>query len=216
MAIPVGSVKLVFAGNLQGGEKFAHGFWFNAGATPISQSQLDANLAGATLTFNTQLGTAAIKALYPTTTTYNTITAYSYAGGPNVDLVSGPATPTAWAGTAGGAMPNQICIVMSLRSGNPGRSFRGRSYLPGLQNTAIGNDGQLVAANRTTLGNAWKAFLQGVAAGGGGTTAMPPIIMSAARSAKTPMLTFQIDSRMDVQRRRAAKQIVTSVASFVL
>lgn len=215
MSFPAGAVKLVFAGTLSGGEKFAHTFWVDNGAAP-DQSTLGLILQQAVLTFNAQIGVAAVKALFPTSTSYLTCTAYSYAGGPNADLVAGPTALAAWVGAGANALPNQCSFVLSLRTPQPGRSFRGRSFLPGPHAGTLSAAGQLSAGTVNTVGNAWKAWMQGVAAGGAGFPATPVIVASATRSLKTHVTHFGIDTRLDVQRRRADKQAVTSNTDFVL
>jgi len=211
--IPAGSVKVVFSGTTQGGEVFAHSFWFDAGAAP-SQGDLENFRTQAKLTFDSVLGTAPIKALFPISTSYKSVIAYSYAGGTTVDKTAGSQSLATWVGTSSNALPNQCAVVLSLQTGVPGRSFRGRSYLPGVGQGQTGVTGQLSPATITALGTAWQGWVNGMQAGGGGFPGWPAIVMSATRSAKTQLINLGLDSRLDVQRRRAAKQVVTSVTLF--
>lgn len=215
MSIPAGAVKMVFAGTLQGGEVFAHSLWFDHGSTP-TQTQLDACQGFALTTFNSVLGTSAIKAQFPTTTSYKTLTLYSYAGGPNADHVSGPGAFAAWVGTGTNSLPNQCSTVLSLLTGTPGRAFRGRTYLPGMGQSQMASTGQWGSASITALGNAWQSYLAGIKAGGGGADPLNPSVMSASRSVLTHLTGFSFDSRVDIQRRRAFKQVVTTNSVFSL
>jgi len=210
---PAGAVKVIFDGITQGGEVFAHSFWFDAGTAP-TQTDLELFRTAAKLTFDSILGTTAIKALFPTTTSYKNVNAYSYAGGPNVDRVAGKQALATWVGTSSSGLPNQCAMVLSLITGVPGRSFRGRSYLPGPGTGQLSSTGQISASTITALGTAWQGWVNGMQAGGGGTPAWTAIVASATRNAKTPLIDLGFDTRMDVQRRRAAKQVVTSVSLF--
>lgn len=207
MAIPAHAVKAVFAGNIQGGEVFAHSLWWDFGSQP-SQTDLNTLLTNMRLTFNSQIGVTGVKSNLPTTTAYTSLTLYSYAGGAHADLVAGPDTGVSCTGTGSAALPNQICMVMSLLTGIPGRSNRGRSYLPGPAIVNLVSTGQAGSSGTTSIITAWAAFVNGMEAGGGGSPAIKLVVASAVRGTLTEVTTLQIDSKLDVQRRRSFKQVV--------
>lgn len=213
MPVPAHAIKCVFKGAMQGGEVFNHSLWFDYGAQP-TQLQLDSLNGVVASTFNTSLNTTAVKANFPTTMTYNTVTSYSYAGGPHVDRVSGPLSLATWIGTGASALPNQCAMVMSIKTGTPGRSFRGRIYLPAPAAGAISSTGQVGNTTINSIGNAWISFLTGMAAGGGGVPVLHLQVVSATRGVMTSGVSLLIDSRLDVQRRRANKQAVSQVNAF--
>jgi len=205
---PAHAVKQVFSGTTQGGEVFAHSLWFDFGSQP-SQADLDNFCATSRLTFNSQVGITAVKSALPNTTAYTNLTLYSYAGGPNADLVSQNGVALACTGTASNALPDQLCMVMSILTGIPGRSFRGRSYLPACAAASLATTGQAGSGTCDTFANAWAGYINGMQAGGGGTPAVTLVVASAARSLMTPAILVSVDSRLDTQRRRSAKQVVT-------
>jgi len=209
VAIPARCIKLTFKGNLQGGEVFAHSLYFQQGTQP-TQAELNAWVTNAATTFNSLIGTSTIKSFYPTTTSYLTVTAYSYAGGPAADLVAGPANLATFVGTGSNSLPNQCASVISVLTGIPGRSFRGRFYLPGPQTGALATTGQIGSASITPLLNGWASFCLGMETGGLGQPAGVFGVVSATRTQFTAATQLRMDSRVDVQRRRGNKQVVTN------
>lgn len=77
----------------------------------------------------------------------------------NLPLVTstGAATPGTGAGTA---LPPGDALVVTLRTAQAGRQFRGRVYLPGLDSTALAAGGVAAAATVTNS----KAFVDAVSA----------------------------------------------------
>lgn len=68
-------------------------------------------------------------------------------------------TTGASAGTgAGTALPPGDALIVTLRTGSAGRSFRGRVYLPGLDSTALAAGGVAAAGTMTNA----KAFVDAV------------------------------------------------------
>jgi len=69
---------------------------------------------------------------------------------------------TAETGTAGGvvseAMPGNVAIAVSFRTGLAGRSYRGRNYVGGLPNTAVAGN-TITDTFRTAIGAAYEALL---------------------------------------------------------
>lgn len=108
----------------------------------------------------------------------------------------------------------QSCIVISLRTGRSGRSFRGRMYLPA---TAAQADSDM-AVTLTALGNlstATKTLFDGINATSIGAT---PVKMAIANKLSSmPRVTyFRIDGELDIQRRRANKITVPQFALSTL
>lgn len=206
--IPAHAIKLVFAGTLQGGEVFAHSLWVDFGSQP-SQSDLNTFVTNCYLTFNAQVGITGVKSSLPNTTAYATVTGYAYDGAHSNAVLVSPPTAITCTGTAGTGLPNQCALVMSLLTGIPGRSFRGRTYLPACQSSSLAATGQVGSSTVDTFANAWAGFINGMEAGGGGSPAVKFVVASAAKGVLTEVVNVQIDSRLDVQRRRAFKQLVT-------
>lgn len=75
----------------------------------------------------------------------------------NMPIVSSSSGAAAGTG-AGLALPPGDALVVTLRTANAGRSFRGRVYLPGLDSTALAAGGVAAAGTMTNA----KAFVDGV------------------------------------------------------
>jgi hypothetical protein len=123
---------------------------------------------------------------------------------------------TAWAGTAGPALPWQIAQVVGLYSYTPGtfiansKQRRGRVYLPGLGVNMMSSsgetageglfDGTKAAANRTAVG----AILEDVRALNNGDPGIwVPSVFSRVGSHLWPITDLTTDIKPDTQRRRA-------------
>lgn len=134
---------------------------------------------------------------------------------PNIPQITG--TLTAHNGTSTGtALPDEVALVVSLRTGKSGPSGRGRSYIPGWATTALGTQGTAAAAAITALGN-WAQTWSGVLVGQGITHSL---ILPAraqytgstgtvhpARPASTINVTSVVvrNNTWDSQRRRGLK-----------
>lgn len=207
MAYAAGTVKTVISGVLVGGEQFAFGFQANLGSSAgqLALTQYNGVVSGS-LTGN--LLTTTIKALLPSTTRFTTVTSYLYTGGSTASLVAQNAgINTAGTGTTS-PMPNQCAIVVSLLTGIPGRSTRGRAYFPGWTgDQIIASTGQLSSTSSGQLAAAWGAFLSGVK---DTTNGAPPVVASSLHGTVTPIVQVAVDTIIDTQRRRRDKMVPTA------
>lgn len=207
------SIKTVLSGVLPGGEVFAHSQWWD-GSGIVGNVTDEDNVAGnvvGSLTGN--LLTTAVRALFTTAVSWTNVTHYFY--GSSGVLARTLITPVSVAGTAAtGQLPPQCATVVSLRTGAAGRANRGRTYFPAFAAANLsGNTGQWNSTVPGTLANAYKAFLDGV----NSLSPNPvPIVMSLSQGAKVPLVTVEVDSRVDTQRRRSQQLIVTTKAVAVL
>lgn len=69
------------------------------------------------------------------------------------------------AGTTG-AMPNEVTLCVSLRTGFVGRSARGRFYLLGLPLDVMDTQNRVLAAYRSAVATALQALISGINAAG--------------------------------------------------
>lgn len=135
---------------------------------------------------------------------YTGIRAYSYLAGATAakaqaELIFGTPRP----GRASSAqLPDRTCLVMSLKTGLPGRSFRGRRYLP-CTNAGLSH-GQL---SSTVIANALApevAFLNAVNDSTIGSRAVTACIINN-RDFAQPITQVSVNSLPDTQRRRTDK-----------
>lgn len=203
-----GTVKFIIGGTLAGGETFAWGYQC-LGDPGMSQSALDSFNGAASAALTNNFLTTAVKALIPTTTVYRSVKTYLYGGGTSTILQSiNNLTPVAGTG-ASAPLPNQCALVVTLKSGIPGRSNRGRSYLPLGCAGVITGDGQLSAANAQVVATAFASMLSAMKTG---IAPIPPVISSSTKSASKPITSVSVDTKFDVQRRRARSQVADSIA----
>ena len=212
MAIPSGVYHVVFGGALAGGEVWESGFWVQGGLPgSLAEANATANLwwgqligEGAGDSSNALNVTKAQLWSIDITITYVKVYVYT-SGGPHADLI-GEYTEAFTPGTAARSWPNQMCLVVSLRTGHAGRSYRGRMYLPaGVGSlTTVGNYATSAA---TAIADAWAlCFTDWNAVEGNGI----PCIVSRVASAATNISEVIVDTRPDIQRRRANKQVITA------
>lgn len=207
MPIPQGTVKMVVSGTLPGGEIFSHGYQLN-GNSGWSQTQLDAVLGVAVGGLTNNFLTTSVKAFFSTQTVWTKVRAYLIGAGGATILQSESATLNLAGTAAASPTPNQCALVATLLTGFPGRSKRGRSYLPG-PSAGILAAGQISQANAQTIAAAfaaWMTFHRDHP-----TNPAAPVVASATLSATLPMVQVRVDTRLDVQRRRAGKQTITGV-----
>lgn len=135
----------------------------------------------------------------------------------NPNLVQHVSTGAAVPGTATGAgAPMNVALVVTLRTANSGRAFRGRVYLGGLADVALGN----MLDSSTAANTAAAAFITGLMTVMS-SNSMPMCIAQRALQAGTdkkgnplparaanivPVTTASvINPRLDSQRRRTGR-----------
>lgn len=64
------------------------------------------------------------------------------------------------------SLPNQCCVLVSLRTANAGKSGRGRQYLPGLAIANLASNGTLLATTRDAIDTAYQSFINGLTSTG--------------------------------------------------
>lgn len=210
MPRPTSTSRVVIDGLLPGGEAFAWGFWTNAHAA--SQADAQAAAVGVAAEFVTHARTQ-LAFLLAADSSYQTVTFYSYINATGPADFTGQAAIAAGTGTGTGAsLPLQLAHVTTLRTGLAGRRYRGRMYIP-VNAMALANHQMTSSQNSATL-QAIKDFLTAVnnRADVPGTIS----VVSQVVGEKQQITTVTADSRLDVQRRRAAGEAELFQASLAL
>jgi hypothetical protein len=211
--LPAGLCKIVISGTLPGGEVFAHSQGFDIQTEPVTQTVLNTFTQQASDLWVSTFLTAAVTACYPTVTAWKQVRGYLYGSAGKSVLVAN-ANPINVPGTNGGSpCPNQVAHVLTTLTGVPGRSHRGRVYLPA-PGTSLLTAGQVTTANNTTIVNAYAAWLNAIR-----NSATAPgfgVVASSTQGAMFTMTQIAGNTRLDVQRRRANKQAATATAVAVL
>lgn len=203
MAYPQHAVKFVLNGKVPSGEVFAHSQWFDGTASDTDDDAR--SLASGLLAADwlTNFLTTTVKSYFANTVSWVGWNAYWYAGGPAAAHSYGADYVTPAVGTGGtSVLPAQMCTVMSQRTGRPGRSYRGRAYLPGVVPSQVTTTGLVTGTLAQDLATAYADWLSTVKADAGH---MIGVVASSRLSAMTPITQVSVDTRLDVQRTRANK-----------
>lgn len=129
----------------------------------------------------------------------NEVLTYYYPDGNGPALAVGQSL-FARGGTGAVSNPAQTSVVMSLRTGIAGRSYRGRNYWPGL---GYGMTGALkfTASVSPILASEYAAFLTGIGDLAGDAD-LVPCVYSATLQVMTPVIEVAVGDVPDTQRRR--------------
>jgi hypothetical protein len=106
----------------------------------------------------------------------------------------------------GGEGAGNAALVISWRTASIGRSFRGRTYVGGLDAAAFDTAQQVTSGFATGIGNAAAALTAAVAAAGGALCVLSRFALGVARVAGllTEITSIITDVKVDSQRRRTA------------
>lgn len=200
---PAGTIKAIIGGTLPSGEEFAWGFQMENGVG-TTQLVLDELAGSVSAAVANNLLTPTVKGYYNVNVVFTTVTLYLYAGGTDAQLISTTGIPDGAGTNANAPVPNQCAIVVTLNTGVPGRSNRGRSYLPCVAANQVGADTQLSQTVCTTLAQAYASMLEAIATGSPADAV--PAVASATKGASRPIVSVTVDSKIDTQRRRARNE----------
>jgi hypothetical protein len=157
---------------------------------------------------------AGLVPLIASDTRYTSLKVYSYPdGGPTATFV-GEAPIVSMVGTGGGNAPLYMCVVLSLRTGISGRSFRGRMYLPAngvALTTAHRLPTAAVAAVTLGMGN-WFNAINALT----GDNIASVSVLSQHLGEHFDVNEVTGDDKPDVQRRRENKMDKGTVASKIV
>ena len=119
--------------------------------------------------------------------------------GPETSAATSSATAVAGSVT-GTPPPPQVAVVATLRTATPGRSFRGRVYLPA---QVVAQDGVVASGQQTSLNAALQGIVDSIetrCAAAGSNLAW--YVWSPTRGAGASITQVSIGSQCDTQRRR--------------
>lgn len=129
---------------------------------------------------------------------YTGISIYQYIAPVTVAQLQARVDRTAVPGTlANGGCPIDTAMVHTLGTGIPGRSTRGRMYVPYHDACVVGT-GLWPTAQPAT----WAGFLKTLLNGITGGSAFVPVVISRTHGTQNPITSIKVDNKPDVQRRR--------------
>lgn len=196
------TIRWVINGHLGQNEVFSTSF--STASNPVASQAAFQTLTTAGAAVIQGLVSAG-KAFIDAAAGYDSIKAYYYGpivGAPALFIATAPLT--AGTGTAAAAVnPLQACIVATLQTSVPTRRTRGRMYLP-ITGRPLTNH-QITSAECLTLSSAVATMFNGMNLL---TPAQLSVVASEAGGTVQPVLSVKVDSRVDIQRRRAESETV--------
>lgn len=204
--LPQKSLHYVFGGSMPSGERFAWGLWADGSALTMDVLTIN-KLVGlaAAAAATTVIGTG-VRAGFPAGLIYEKCDLYYYGLGGTASTMQATQTiGQAGTGTAA-AVPDQLALVATLRTAIPGRSYRGRAYLPAPNSAQLaGTTGLFGDTFVAGYNTAMATLLTDIKTGESGTSTpgVPPVVVSRKLGIMTPITAVEMDNRADVQRSRA-------------
>lgn len=207
-------LKVVLGGHIATAQTWSVGINIAvATITDPTQGELDA--------VRVQLETAAgvwataIKSYWAADTQYDNISVYHYPSGAIHALRVSKNVVTTVAGNGTPPLPSVASAVQSLRTSVPGRTGRGRLYVP-LTAQALGTNHQLTTGQCSGLSNATASMLtawNALAFANPPFTSHAVCVASFSTAACPPVTRVVVDSVVDIQHRRSDKLLASSVTS---
>ena len=110
--------------------------------------------------------------------------------------------PSRFAGSGSPRMPYQCSAVISLRTGRPGRSFRGRLYWPCLTPSLTTATLRIPPDDTVVLAGNMAQFLNFIRTSAPVEHDLAAVVVSQTRNTYTPITQLQVGDIVDIQRRR--------------
>lgn len=204
MSIAIPSARVSLEGQLPGSELFVTSFW----VAPAFHDQAGLNAALAAVGSHFSPNESAFLDLCNPSTVYTTVRIGYYAANATSQLFSGEAAIPGGGGNGTGpqVLPNQAALCLTLRTPQTGRRYRGRMYLPATGAALALPAGNVDPAKALAVCNKAKAFFDAL-------NADPAVGIVSVASQAAGILTrvnrVGVDTRLDIQRRRANRQTIT-------
>jgi hypothetical protein len=203
-------IKLVAGGTLESVQSWSTSFYVKVGtaADAAASQAITDTLVGQLATFF-PAWVNGIKGQWQADTTWNSLKGYYRV--PNSAVVNHVSVPAvaAISGANVNYMPPLLATVCSLRSTTPGRSGRGRMFIP-FTGGPTGADSQVTAAMTGNVGLSTKTMFDSInaaAPAAGGYASFVVGVASFHVGAFYPVRSLVVDSILDVQRRRQDRLI---------
>lgn len=209
-APPTQHIRYTIVGTAPDGEVFNTSVWSNPSQAITNQALLQDSVDSFVDQFVTDL-LPTVRSMVRNDTVYTHVRAYYYSGGTQAEFQAegNIATADGTGTSTDGVMPLQGCLVASLHTHRPGRSYRGRMYWPAT-GLALGTAGHYVPnPNCDVLATAMATFFNNQVA----TSDDRFVVASQKLSTSQRISEVTVDNRLDIQRRRANRQLATHVAT---
>lgn len=144
---------------------------------------------------------AGLKTLLSSSGALTTVRAQYLTGAPATVQQQGDSPATPVTGNATLSMPPQCSRVISLLTGRPGRSFRGRNYWPSLSGS-ISATLKVNSPSGQGLADEWVELYDLITASIPGAVALEPGVYSPTLDVVTSVTSVSVGDVIDTQRRR--------------
>ena len=101
-------------------------------------------------------------------------------------------------------LPPQVAVVVTLQTGRPGRSYRGRHYLGGLPENKCEPPGKLTSTSRTNIANFYASWMGAV---NSAIDSRLCVVLSPTLNIGTPITSVSVGDIYDTQRSRRDSQV---------
>lgn len=194
-----GTVKAIVSGHSLKGEIIAFG-WQMDGSAITDQAGLDALAADVAGLLENTTTNAFLLNTMTTAEGLDDLDLYQYQGGSKAAAQSHVALTGMAGKKATVSFPLQVACCVTLLTGKPGRSKKGRLYLPG---SGIGfNGGEFANADVDAIAAGFNTLFQDLH---DRVPSTPVVVASATLGTNTPVNQVRVDSKPDTQRRRSMK-----------
>lgn len=192
------------------GDTFQFGFGVED-STGTTQDVANGVATSFTSSFTQTIGGGTLKAQYAPSTSFTKVSVYRRSktpGGPADELAEAALTGLVGSGS-NTPLPPEIAICVSLLTGAPGRSNRGRMYMPAPSSTTANAVGQLSSAAPALFAGWAAAFFGDV-----NTVARTCVLWSRKNALSRAITQVSVGNQFDVQRRRqnSTPEAYTSVS----
>jgi hypothetical protein len=141
-------------------------------------------------------------------------TAYIDSAGATAQVAEAAFNPV-WSPANGATMPFQCSVVLSLLTGRPGRSYRGRMYWPALGFSMNSATGKLSSSLQAQIADQAAALLTDIGGAAGAEALMAPVVASSVLGITTLVSKVRVGDVIDTQRRRRNQLVESYVESAV-
>lgn len=216
MAIPSGYSRATFYGHLPGGELFNWSLWSNQAPSDQTATQTMATAFATKFQAGIDTPNAAdlpLTKIIGSDAGYDGVRVYSYtAVGGHASFVADAPITRPGSSSATGTLPNQCSIVVTLRTAVAGRRATGRIYLP-ITKYSLGSAGQLDTGSVDGLANAVSHLITAL---NSAETPQHVGVLSQTAGTFQSVNSVKVDSKVDIQRRRANKQTPAYVKTLAV
>lgn len=202
MAVPYNCIRI--SGTMPGGEVWSINPKFViVGGTAVDDYQILLGWASSVAGLNTGkvFPTSWLQLLSPACRITGVRAEY-YGADSKLSVVAEVILTTPSVGTGTASKPYQTAVVVSLRSGRPGRSYRGRIYLPAMGASMDPSTLRIPASATATYASDAALFLDQVADAAAAGSPVRPAIVSQTLGLNTLVSSVQVGDVLDTQRRR--------------